>query len=450
MLDAGSDPRSTSAPPPRRERRGRLVRALRGCRVRRRHGEGRSTHLPVGQAVPAEGEAPPHGRHGRGRLPPTQGRWRGIADARAVRPRRRRRPTSLHHVAVCSAFSASQRRTLAAELTPFEEGGRRRPPLAAAQWADPTRPTAVSRVPGVPNRWSAGGPRAAWVPLRCERVVEVTCENISGMRFRHPARFVRWRPDKAPGRTARSTSSTSRCPTSSARSSATTADPALRWRSPDACAARRGETWTRGPDAYRSAKSPASRRPVPAHWTRGPSRVPERQVSGRRVARSRRDLDASALTRTSAKSPCAEVDAAAHRHDGTAAISPRRRCLRADTGPAGSFTAFSAMMARCGPTTGVGPLRPAGCRRPRGDTVMGMNASTPARAPITVGDRPRPALPARAGRLGLLVGSCSQRLAGCSESDKASAAPRARTIGHPAAGGPHGAIQPTKPATARR
>jgi ATP-dependent DNA ligase len=50
----------------------------------------------------------------------------------------------------------------------------------------------------MPNRWSGGRASADWVPLRCERVVEVTCENISGGRFRHPARFVRWRADKVP------------------------------------------------------------------------------------------------------------------------------------------------------------------------------------------------------------------------------------------------------------
>jgi len=37
------------------------------------------------------------------------------------------------------------------------------------------------------------------VPLRCELVAEVTFENLTAGRFRHPARFVRWRPDKDPG-----------------------------------------------------------------------------------------------------------------------------------------------------------------------------------------------------------------------------------------------------------
>ena len=29
-------------------------------------------------------------------------------------------------------------------------------------------------------------------------MVEVTFESLTRMRFRHPARFVRWRPDKEP------------------------------------------------------------------------------------------------------------------------------------------------------------------------------------------------------------------------------------------------------------
>jgi ATP-dependent DNA ligase len=103
----------------------------------------------------------------------------------------------LHHVGVCSAFSAAQRRTLAAELKPLEEGAEIDHP-----WR-PDAPTAqggagMVRVPGMPNRWSGGRDSADWIPLRCERVVEVTCENVSGGRFRHPARFVRWRPDKSP------------------------------------------------------------------------------------------------------------------------------------------------------------------------------------------------------------------------------------------------------------
>ncbi len=100
----------------------------------------------------------------------------------------------LHHVGVCSAFSAAQRRTLSGELAPLIEGAEIDHPWAPSG-ADAAEGT---RVPGAPNRWSSGRSSAAWIPLRPERVVEVTCENVSGWRFRHPARFLRWRPDKEP------------------------------------------------------------------------------------------------------------------------------------------------------------------------------------------------------------------------------------------------------------
>lgn len=102
----------------------------------------------------------------------------------------------LHHVGVCSAFSAAQRRSLVGELAPLEERGEVGHPWR--EWSDPVAHAGGgTRMPGAPSRWS-GGRSLDWVPLRCERVVEVTYENLTGMRFRHPARFVRWRPDKEP------------------------------------------------------------------------------------------------------------------------------------------------------------------------------------------------------------------------------------------------------------
>lgn len=117
----------------------------------------------------------------------------GLFDSRDPATRR------LHHVGVCSAFAASQRRTLVAELAPFEEGALEGHPWA--DWADPTahgEDGGGTRMPGAPSRWS-GGRDLDWVPLRCELVAEVTFENLTAGRFRHPARFVRWRPDKDPG-----------------------------------------------------------------------------------------------------------------------------------------------------------------------------------------------------------------------------------------------------------
>jgi ATP-dependent DNA ligase len=34
-----------------------------------------------------------------------------------------------------------------------------------------------------------------WVPLVPELVCEVAYDQVDGHRFRHPARFCRWRPD---------------------------------------------------------------------------------------------------------------------------------------------------------------------------------------------------------------------------------------------------------------
>lgn len=104
-------------------------------------------------------------------------------------------PPRLHHVGVCSAFAASKRRTLAGELAPYEEGALDDHPWAS--WASPVAHGEGVRMPGAPSRWS-GGSASEWIPLRCELVAEVTYENFTNGRFRHPARFVRWRPDKAP------------------------------------------------------------------------------------------------------------------------------------------------------------------------------------------------------------------------------------------------------------
>jgi ATP-dependent DNA ligase len=109
-------------------------------------------------------------------------------------------PARLHHLGVCSAFSAARRRSLAGELAPFESDALVDHPWAA--WGDAAAHEGAdgqpaTRMPGAPSRWS-GGRDLDWVPLRCELVAEVTYENVSAGRFRHPARFVRWRHDKRP------------------------------------------------------------------------------------------------------------------------------------------------------------------------------------------------------------------------------------------------------------
>jgi ATP-dependent DNA ligase len=52
-------------------------------------------------------------------------------------------------------------------------------------------------MPGSPSRWNATKD-LSWEPLRTELVAEVAYEHLQGDRFRHTARFVRWRPDRDP------------------------------------------------------------------------------------------------------------------------------------------------------------------------------------------------------------------------------------------------------------
>jgi ATP-dependent DNA ligase len=51
--------------------------------------------------------------------------------------------------------------------------------------------------PGGPSRWS-NVRSATWEPLKPTLVAEVQYDQVTGGRFRHGTRFLRWRPDKAP------------------------------------------------------------------------------------------------------------------------------------------------------------------------------------------------------------------------------------------------------------
>jgi ATP-dependent DNA ligase len=52
-------------------------------------------------------------------------------------------------------------------------------------------------MPGAPSRWNAKKDMR-WEPLRIELVAEVAYEHLQGDRFRHTARFQRWRHDRDP------------------------------------------------------------------------------------------------------------------------------------------------------------------------------------------------------------------------------------------------------------
>ena len=51
--------------------------------------------------------------------------------------------------------------------------------------------------PGGPSRWSTER-SGEWQPLRPELVAEVRYDHVTGRRFRHGTKFLRWRPDKSP------------------------------------------------------------------------------------------------------------------------------------------------------------------------------------------------------------------------------------------------------------
>lgn len=88
----------------------------------------------------------------------------------------------LVYLGFTSALSTSLRREALARLQPLET---------------PRTPFRADRSPGGPSRWSRGR-EAAWVPVEPIRVCEVGYDTLLGGRFRHAARFVRWRPDKRP------------------------------------------------------------------------------------------------------------------------------------------------------------------------------------------------------------------------------------------------------------
>ncbi|MGW0495474.1 ATP-dependent DNA ligase [Streptomyces sp. NPDC003007] len=102
---------------------------------------------------------------------------------------------TLQHVGVCAAFTMKRRAELVEELEPL-----RMDEVSGHPWAAWSEESAheKARLPGAPSRWS-GRKDLSWVPLRPDRVAEVAYDHMeNGQRFRHTARFRRWRPDRTP------------------------------------------------------------------------------------------------------------------------------------------------------------------------------------------------------------------------------------------------------------
>ncbi|MEK6373876.1 MAG: ATP-dependent DNA ligase [Acidobacteriota bacterium] len=101
---------------------------------------------------------------------------------------------TLHHVGVTAAFTNAARQQLVDDLAPLRENA-----LDGHPWRDwaEAQEEAGQRMPGATSRWNRGKD-LSWQPLRLELVCEVAYDHMQGSRFRHAARFVRWRPDKRP------------------------------------------------------------------------------------------------------------------------------------------------------------------------------------------------------------------------------------------------------------
>ncbi len=86
----------------------------------------------------------------------------------------------LHHVGYTSSIPAGERTALTRKLEKLRQP-----------------PGFTGRSPGGPSRWSTER-SGEFEPLEPELVVEVQYDHLSGGRFRHGTKLLRWRPDKAP------------------------------------------------------------------------------------------------------------------------------------------------------------------------------------------------------------------------------------------------------------
>jgi ATP-dependent DNA ligase len=86
----------------------------------------------------------------------------------------------LNHVGFTSSFANADKPALTKKLEALAPG-----------------PGFTGRAPGGPSRWSTEK-TGEYVALRHEMVVEVGYDHVTGDRFRHGSRLVRFRPDKAP------------------------------------------------------------------------------------------------------------------------------------------------------------------------------------------------------------------------------------------------------------
>ena len=100
----------------------------------------------------------------------------------------------LWHVGVAASFTAKQRKELVDDVAPLELSDTGEHPWSS--WMD-AEANADGSMPGAPNRWSNSSERDhSWIPLRPDRVVEVSYTWATAGRFRGTTKMLRWRPDR--------------------------------------------------------------------------------------------------------------------------------------------------------------------------------------------------------------------------------------------------------------
>ena len=99
---------------------------------------------------------------------------------------------TLVHVGVVTSFTRAQRRALVDELAPLVV------PLRDHPWeyGFGLGHSPMGRLKGSAGRWEPSMGPPDWTPLAPSLVAEVAYDSFEQQRFRHPARFRRWRPDR--------------------------------------------------------------------------------------------------------------------------------------------------------------------------------------------------------------------------------------------------------------
>jgi ATP-dependent DNA ligase len=100
---------------------------------------------------------------------------------------------TLRHVGVATSFALRERERMLEELAPLAV------PLVGHPWERGFElgGSPIGRLRGAAGTWTPDMERD-WVPLAPVRVCEVAYDRLDHQRFRHPARFRRWRLDRDP------------------------------------------------------------------------------------------------------------------------------------------------------------------------------------------------------------------------------------------------------------